>query len=110
MQKIPHEVYLIFTKTIVPALIAVSVGLAVKMKKSKISVKEALTSIIIGVGFAVILGPIIHDNFTETLSSAVIAGIAITGEKIGYWLIFKFNFDRIGDAIIDFVEYIIRKK
>lgn len=89
---------------------AVSVGLAVKMKKTKINITEALTSIVIGLGFAVILGPIIHAEFSPTWASAVIAAVAITGEKVGYWLVFQFNFERIGNAILDIIEHFIRKK
>lgn len=110
MQKIPEEIYLIFTKTIVPALVAISVGLAVKMKKVRVSIKEAFLSIVIGVGFALLLGGWIHETFEDNMGTMVIALVTITGEKIGYWLVFKFDFDRIGQALQDMLEYFIRKK
>lgn len=110
MQRIPEDVYQILTKTIIPALIAVSVGIAVKMKRKKITLLSAFTSYIIGIGFAFIFGFVIHENFEPSTSIILVSTIAITGEKIGYWIIFKFKFDALGDALMDAARSWISKK
>lgn len=98
----------IITKTIFPALVAVSVGLAVKMQKAKVSILSALGSYVIGCGFAFVFGFSIHENFSQSTATIIVAGIAITGEKIGHWLIFKFEFDDLGDILIRWIKNLLK--
>lgn len=104
MNRIPDEIWHILTKTILPALVAVTVGLAVKMKQGKITVLNALGSYIIGLGFAFIFGFAVHDNFDTGYANIIIGGIAILGEKLGYWLIFKLDFDDLGQEFVDWLK------
>lgn len=104
-----NEFLTLFIKIILPAIIAVGIKIAVQMKNSKVTVLSAVTSLVIGVGFAVLSAGVIRQSIPEVWQPVVIAVIAIVGEKIGYWLIYKFNFDKIGEAIINTLIKLIKK-
>ena len=88
-------------KILVPALVGISIKLAVQSKKAKVSVSTIIGSIVIGVGSAWLASGWVFKTFSEETTSIVIAVIAIAGEKVAEWLIYKFNFDVIGDAIVN---------
>lgn len=93
-------------KILIPAIVAISVKLAIQAKKGSISYFSALTSIIIGIGTAYICSDYILRTVKEELVSITIAVITIAGEKIGFYLVYKFN---IESAIENFIEG-LRKK
>lgn len=95
-----QQTWSVVTKTVLPALIAVSVGIAVKMQKKRITVLNAIGSYVIGVGFAFICGFWIHENFSQGTATLLIGAVAITSEKIGHWIMFKLEVDGLlGDAM-----------
>lgn len=98
------NVFQVLSKTIFPALVAVSVGLAVKMKENKVTILSALGSYVIGCGFAFVFGYYIHEHFTEGTATVIIGGLAITGEKIGHWLIFKLEFEDIARLFFNWLR------
>ena len=100
----------LLTKVIIPALVAVSVGIAVRMKRKRVSIMSAFTSYVIGIGFAFLFGFVVMEEIKETWVPVVIGTIAITGEKVGYWLIFRFKFDALGDALLEALKNWINKK
>ena len=100
MDKLSEELQHLILKIIVPALVAVSIKLAVESKQGKISIFNALSSIVIGVGCAWISSGWVTETFTDSTMPIVIGVITIAGEKIAFWLIYKFNFDIMGDAAI----------
>jgi len=104
--EIPDEIRNLFIKIIIPALVAMSIKLAVQSRKGKISLFSAIASIAIGVGCAYLSANWVLGTFSDELMPIAIAVITIAGEKVAYWLIFKFNFDVVGDA---FIDYITRK-
>ncbi len=95
-----EEIKTLIFKIIMPALVAISIKLAVQSRKSKISIFNAIASIMIGVGCAYLSAYWVLSNFSNETMPIAIAVITITGEKVAYWLIFKFNFDVVGDALI----------
>jgi hypothetical protein len=110
MNRIPDELLHILTKTILPALVAVSVGIAVKMQKMKVTIISAITSYVIGLGFAFIFGFAIHEHIETGWATVIIGAIAITGEKIGHWLIFKLDVDEVMEAFVKRVERLLKGK
>lgn len=104
MERIPQEIKDFLIKIIIPSLVAISIQLAVKTKTQKVSFINAFTSVVIGVGCAYLSSGWVLNNFDN--STIPIACITIIGEKVAYWLIYKFHFDVIGDA---FINYLIDK-
>ena len=89
-----------FVKVFIPALAAICIKIAVEMKYKRVNLMSAFLSLVIGVLTAYITGSFILDRFPE-YSTMVIALIAITSEKIAYWLIFKFNIDLLLNSITE---------
>ena len=103
MERLPQDVSELVFKIIIPALVAISLKLAVQSKKIKISFFNGFASVVIGVGSAYITSSWVMESFEDKYVPIVIACITISGEKIAEWLIFKFNFDEIGDGFIDVI-------
>ena len=93
------------------AFLAVGVKIAIEMKrtKSKISILNIVLSMIIGVGTAYLSSDLVLKHFRNEWLAIVIAVIAILSEKIGEFLIYKFNVDIFLSAIIDVVLSTITK-
>ena len=93
------------------AFLAVGVKIAIEMKrtKSKISIFNIVLSMIIGVGTVYLSSGLVLKHFSNEWLAIVIAVIAILSEKIGAFLIYKFNVDNFLSAIIDVVLSTITK-
>lgn len=108
---INSEFYAYLLKIIFPAFLAVGVKIAIEVKKNKtrVSFMNVILSMIIGVGSAHLSSDYVLTTFDQSKVSMVIAVIAITSEKIGEFLIYKFNVDAFLTAICEgFLEYIVR--
>ena len=103
------EYYILLTKILFPAFLAVGIKLAVEMKKTKtkISIFNISLSMIIGVGGAYLSSHLVRSNFSEESVPAIIALVAITSDKIGEFLIYKLNIDLFLTSLFDgFFQYI----
>jgi hypothetical protein len=106
-EKLDEEARAFIFKVIVPALVAVSIKLAVMVKTEKsVSLFQAITSIVTGIGSAYLSAPIVISYTTPNSMPLVIAAIAISGEKIGYFFIYKF---RVEEVFKDMLSKYIRK-
>lgn len=101
MGEVEESIRILFVKVLIPALVAVSIKLAITGRKKSISVFSVFTSIITGVGFAYLFSPIILNRISEDYIPLMIALVSISGEKIGTWLIFKLNLDTLIEALIE---------
>jgi hypothetical protein len=100
LEKIDNEVKSFFVKVIIPALIAISVKLAVQHKKESVTVFSVLCSFITGLGSVYLFSDLIMEYFSKEWVSVVIGMIAISGEKIGAWMTYKMNVEAILDNLI----------
>ena len=93
------------------AFLAVGVKIAIEMKrtKSKISILSIVLSMIIGVGTNYLTSGLVIKYFSNEWLTIVIAVVAILSEKIGEFLIYKFNVDVFLSAIVDVVLSTITK-
>lgn len=107
IKSIPEEVTNFFIKVVLASFLAISVKIAVQMKKEKISIINASLSIIIGVSIAALCGNAVLHYFTSYWVPVVIGVITIIGEKIANWLIYVFKVDKLME---DFLKYLTRKK
>lgn len=103
------EIYQFLIKVILPAVLAVTVKIAIEMKtdKGKVSALNIILSMLIGVGGAYLASPIIIKNCPPDYLPLSIALVAMSTEKIGAWVIYKLNFDVFLTALVNgFFEYI----
>ena len=98
--RLDEEIKSFLVKIIVPAFVAISVKLALESKRQKVSLMHVLTSIVIGIGSAYVSADWVLGNFKSEVVPIVIATITITGEKIGYWLMDRFDLAGVLDGLV----------
>lgn len=98
------QVLQVITKTLLPAIVAVSVGIAVRMQKKRVTFLSAVCSFVSGCGLAYITGAFIETHYSEDLRPILIAAVAILGDKFILWAIYKFKLGDVGDIIKEFIK------
>jgi hypothetical protein len=79
------------------------------MQKQKLSIVSIITSFIIGIGSAYLASDVILTSFSSKWVPLVISVITISGEKIGMWLVYKFNFDGFMGEVLQSIINRIKK-
>jgi hypothetical protein len=87
-------------KILLPSLVAISIKLAVQAKKG-ISWFNVITSFVTGVGSAYLFSGVVISTVAEEYVPIAIAIIAISGEKIGLWLVYKVNAESLIIGILE---------
>lgn len=90
-------------KIAIPLFFTLAASVAIQIKNKTASVQRVLTSIVIALSFTYLTGDYVLKHFSSDISPIVIGLITISGEKIGYWIIYKFKFDEIGNALVKFI-------
>lgn len=88
-------------KILLPSLVAVSIKLAIQSKKSDISWFSIITSFVTGIGSAYICSDMVISTVAHEYVPIAIAIITISGEKIGFWVVYKFNVESILEGLLD---------
>lgn len=102
LEKLDEEARAFIFKVIVPALVAVSIKLAVMVKtEKKVSFFQAVTSFVTGIGSAYLSAPLVTSYTSANSMPLVIAAIAISGEKIGHFFIYKFHVEEVLKSVFD---------
>lgn len=87
-------------KPLVWAVMAVSVKLAVQSKKEKLTIGIVVTSFMAGVGSAWLFADYITMSYSHQYQPLIIAIIAISGDKIVEYFLYKINFQQLLDSLI----------
>lgn len=94
-------------KILLPALVAVSMKLAVMvMKRGRITRVTVFVSFVTGVGSAYLCSGIIMSTFAPEYIAPVSGCIAIIGEKIVFSFMYKFNVEAV---VLDIAETMLNK-
>ena len=109
LKHIPDEIWNFLIKVLPFSLAALAISISVQVKNKTASVISAILSIIIGVSCAYITGTFITKHFSPSTAPIIIGVVTIAGEKIAYWLIYKFNFNVIGEALVKSIIKRFRK-
>lgn len=91
-------------KIFLPALVAVSIKIAIQSKNKSVSVLQIIISFVTGIGSAYLFSGIILENFSSSWATIYIAVTAISGEKIGQWLVYKFNVEELLAMLLEKVK------
>lgn len=91
----------VVVKVIIPGLVGVSINLAYQARKKTMSVFNLITSVVIGIGVAWIASPWVFSTVSEEYRGAMIAMIALGGDKFANWMIVKLDIDRLVNLFID---------
>lgn len=104
--RIDEEIKSFLVKIIVPAFVAISVKLALQSKRQKVSLMNVFTSIVIGIGSAYLSSDWVLATFDSDVVPIVIATVTITAEKIGYWLLDRFD---VGGILDGFAKGVVQR-
>jgi len=95
------ETLALFVKVLIPALVGVSVKIAVEMGTKQMTIKRAVISIISGVGLAWLSSGLVNRFIDSDIQPLVIATVAITSEKIVEYALYKLNVDVLLGSLVD---------
>jgi len=104
LDRLDEEFKNFLLKIIIPALVAVSIKLAIMSQRTKISTFNIIGSFVIGVGVAYLSGGIILETVAANYVPLVIGVLTLVGEKFAYWLLFTLKVDKMA---VSFLEYVI---
>lgn len=102
-----EEATAFFFKILLPPLVGISIKVAIKMEKEKMTPIMIILAYIVGVGVAWLCSPIIITAVSPTYSPMILAVVAITGDKIAEYFMYKFNVDGFLSSLI---SNLIKKK
>ena len=103
------DFYQFFTKILIPAIIGISLKVAVQMKKTRLSLLNVLLSFITGIATAIIFSNLVKVHVPQDYQSVCIAILAISGEKIGDWIVYKLRVDDFLTAVFDALKEVVVK-
>lgn len=103
------EWYEFLVKLIIPAIIGISIELAIKSKREKMTFFRILLSYIVGIGGAYLSYGFVKANISDSGVAIAIAIISMSTEKIAEYIIYKWNVDLFLTSIIDAIRQAIIK-
>lgn len=101
MEELGNELKNLVVKILIPAIVGVGINIAVTSRKKTMSIFNIITSLIVGVSVAWLMSGVVLNNVSEVWQPPVIALLAISGEKIANWVIYKWNVDKIIESLIE---------
>jgi len=104
-----EELKIFFFKIIIPALVAVSVKLAIEGQRTKMNTFNVLSSFVIGVGVAYLSGDLVLAAARSEAVSPIVAIIALAAEKIASFILFKFRIDKAMLSVLEYLSGLIKK-
>lgn len=96
------ELKALVIKIIIPALVALSMKIAIMNKDQKVTVFQIFMAFTTGIGSAYLFSGLIMETFSDKWIPLIVAVVTISGEKIGHWILYKFNIE-------EFLEDIVKK-
>ena len=99
-ENLSEEIKSWIVKPLIWAMLAISVKLAVQSKRQKITVGIVITSFLAGIGSAWIFADYVMLNYSHQYQPMIIAVIAISGEKIVEYILYRVNFQALLDALM----------
>lgn len=110
LNQVPSEIWNFIIKTLPFSLAALAISISIQIKNKTASLINACLSIVIGISCAWITGAFINSHFSPSTAPIIIGVVTIAGEKVGYWLVYKFNFDLMGQAIVEYIINWFKKR
>ena len=104
------EFYEFFLKVLLPVVAAISIKVAVQIKNEGVNYTRIIISFVSGLGCAYLFFPLIEKNIEKDYFPLLIGLIAISGEKITEWVVYKFKVDVFLSTLAEFLLDKIKPK
>jgi hypothetical protein len=95
MEDIKNQLFEFFTKIIIPALVGITIKLAVMIDRERITFLKVFISLIIGIGFVYLFQHPVKVIISEDYQPLAFGLIAMSGETFGRFLTKLWNLDNI---------------
>ena len=86
-----EQLSIFFYKVVVPTFVAISMKLATQANKEKITITKVCIGFTVGIGCAYFVSPFANGKW----ASIIIGVVAISGEKITEFIIYKWDVDTV---------------
>ena len=96
------EIYKFSVKILVPSVVAISIKIATQIKREKMSFNKVLFSFVVGIGCSYFVYPFIYDNVDKKYIPLLVGIVAMSGEKISEYIIYKWDIDLFLSSLMDF--------
>jgi hypothetical protein len=111
---ITEEIYRFIVKALIPAVIAISMKVAIQVKREKVSKLRIFLSYTVGVSSSYFAYSFCKNAVNEDFIPAIIGLIAMSSERITEWVAYKWNIDLFLTALVeagrDFLINLIKRK
>ena len=106
------ELTTFFFKIFIPAFIAISIKIATQIKKETMNFTRVIISFVVGIGCAYFIFPFVHDSdkIDSSYIPLLVGVVAMSGEKIAEYIIYKWDIDKLLTAFIDFLIEQVRPR
>lgn len=82
-----------FFKVILPSIMGVSIQVATRIKREKMSYFNIFLSYVVGISLCCLCYPVVEDSVGQRWVAFIVGIIAITGNNIAEFVIYKLNID-----------------
>lgn len=96
-----EECIAFFFKVIMPSIMGVSVQIATRIKREKITPFRIFLAYVVGVSLSCLSYPVVEDAVGTRYVPLIIGIIAITGNNVAEFLIYKLDIDGFLTSIIE---------
>lgn len=110
LKYLSDETLALLLKVIPISLASVFLSIGFKMKKEKITIFNGLLSIFAGIFFSYLAAPFVLEIENEKYHIVLISLVAISGDKIAEYIIYKLKIELILMALFDLIYERIKGK
>ncbi len=103
------EVYTFIIKVFIPAFVAIAIKTAIQMKRERLNLMRILISFIAGIGAAYFVYTFTHQTMDSKYIPLLVGIVAMTGERIAEYILYKWDIDKMLTTMIDMVINKIKK-
>lgn len=96
-------------KIAIPSIIGISIKIATQLKTETVTFTRVIISYVVGIGCAYFAFPFINTIEDKRMMSTIIGVVAISGEKIMEFLIYRWNIDYFLSSLMEAVRQLIIK-
>ena len=108
--KIYEELTTFFFKIFIPAFIAISIKTATQIKREEMNFTRVIISFVVGIGCAYFVYPFVEGKIENNYIPLLVGVVAMSGEKIAEYIIYKWDVDKFLGALIDFLLERLKSK
>lgn len=98
-----ESIWEFLSKIFLPFFVGISIKVAIQIKREKMKLSRVLISFVAGLGCCYFVYTFIREDLDKPYVPFLIGMVAMSGEKIAEYVIYKWDVDRLFGAFLNFV-------